>query len=151
MFKVLGDAARFVDITSACRRTNSTVKDMLDKRQHRTQLVLTGVFLSCLGVLCAPTAKRQAEFERSNGDNALNYRRRNKSDDQGFSLDPLQRQWRPKDSIGKSWKREVTAQREVDYLLFSFLKFCHEIHIQNGHEVQLCLVENHFKHSFSNK
>ena len=49
MFKVLGVAARVVDIKSACRRTNSTVEDMLDKRQHRTQLDLTGIYSETSG------------------------------------------------------------------------------------------------------
>ena len=43
---------------------------------------------------------------------------------------------------------EVTAQREVDYSPSFLFRFFHEVHIQKGYEVQLCLVGNHFTHSF---
>ena len=35
---------------------------------------------------------------------------------------------------GKSWGREVTAQREMDYPSSVFVsQFFHEVHIQEGH------------------
>ena len=49
-------------------------------------------------------------------------------------------------ACGKSWEREVTAQREVDYLPFSLSVFSWSSRSKKSHEVQLCRVGNHFKH-----
>ena len=55
---------------------------------------------------------------------------------------------------GKFRGREVATQRETKYTMRSRLPEhgivinCHEVHIQKGHEIQLRLVGNHFKHSF---
>ena len=43
---------------------------------------------------------------------------------------------------GKSWGREVTAQREVGYLPFSLSNFSWSSHSKKSHEVQLCRVGN---------
>ena len=48
--------------------------------------------------------------------------------------------------LGKSWGGEVTAQREVDYLLFSLSIFSWSSHSKKSHEVQLCRLGNHVKH-----